>query len=122
MLPMPVTKALTKLGQDLADARRRRSLTVDMLIQRVQVSRPTWYRMEKGDPTVSLAAYAMAMFTLGYGAPLGDICDVSHDPSGQRMDRDRLPKRVTRPRPSRLPGGGEDLSDVPPPAQSGMEP
>jgi DNA-binding XRE family transcriptional regulator len=36
-----------------------------MMAERVGVSKGTYLRVEKGDPTVSLGAYAMALFVLG---------------------------------------------------------
>jgi hypothetical protein len=50
--------------------------------------------MEKGDPTVSLGAYAQALFVFGSGVPLGDRIDQGIDESGLVLDLERLPKRV----------------------------
>jgi len=69
-----------------------------MMAERIGVAAATYLRMERGDPTVSMAAYAMAYFVLGFGTPLADIVDASRDDIGLLLDGERLPKRVRRPR------------------------
>jgi hypothetical protein len=56
--------------------------------------------VEKGDPTVSLGVYAMALFALGFGDALGDLVDASRDEQGLLLDEQRVPKRI---RPKREP-------------------
>lgn len=57
-----------------------------------------WARMEKGDPTVSLGAYAQALFVLVFDAPLADLIDQRRDEQGLLLEAEQLPKRVTPPR------------------------
>jgi len=85
---------LTKLGADLAVARRKRSLTTAMMAERLGVAKSTYFRVERGDPTVSMGTYAMALFVLGFGDTLGDLIDPSRDEQGLLLDAQRLPKRV----------------------------
>jgi hypothetical protein len=101
ILSAPVRRSLLKLGADLSIARRRRRLTVVMMTERTGVSRATWQRMEKGDPTVSMGAYAQALFALGFGAPLGTIIDQRHDEQGMLLEVEHLPKRVRSTRPGK---------------------
>lgn len=98
ILAAPVRRSLAKLGADLSIARRRRRLTVALMTERTGVSRATWQRMEKGDPTVSMGAYAQALFALGFGAPLGTIIDQSRDEQGLLLSAEQLPRRVRPPR------------------------
>lgn len=103
VLPPRVRRSLAKLGADLATARRKRALTIRMMVERVGVSKATYRRIEKGDPSVSLGAYAMALFVLGFGDLLGDVVDPRRDDQGLLLDEDRLPQRVRvrkEPRPS----------------------
>ena len=93
-LPPPVRKSLAKFGADIAIARRKRSLTVMMMAERVGVSKGTYLRAEKGDPTVAMGVYAMALFTLGFGTIFADVVDASSDERGLLLDEQRLPKRV----------------------------
>jgi len=88
VLPPAVKRSLTKFGGDLAIARRKR------VAERMGVAKNTYLRAEKGDPKVGLGVYAMALFVLGFGSPLGALIDVSRDDTGLLLDEERLPKRV----------------------------
>lgn len=94
LLPGQVRRSLVKFGGDLSLARRKRTLTVGMMAERLGVSRATYTRMEKGDASVALGAYAQALFVLGFGAILGDLIDQRKDDQGLLLDSDRVPKRV----------------------------
>ena len=94
VLPPAVKRSLKKLGSDLAIARRKRGFTTPLMAERMGVAKNTYLRAEKGDPTVSLGVYAMALFVLGFGNALGELIDVSRDDTGLLLDENRLPKRV----------------------------
>lgn len=94
ILPASVRRSLIKFGSDIAIARRKRKLTVAMMVERLSISKGTFLRVEKGDPTVSLGVYAMALFALGLGNIFGDLVDSKKDDQGLLMDEQRLPKRV----------------------------
>lgn len=100
VLPPAVRRSLLKFGSDLSVARRKRRLTAAMMTERLGVSRSTYVRMEKGDATVALGAYAQALFVLGFGSPFGEIIDQARDEQGLLLDMSQLPKRI-RARPSR---------------------
>ena len=99
-LPPKIKRALAKLGADIAIARKRRSLTTSMMAERIGVAKSTYLKIEKGCPTVSMGAYAMAFFALGFDVALGEILDAGRDDQGLLLDAERLPKRV---RPKRTP-------------------
>jgi transcriptional regulator with XRE-family HTH domain len=65
-----------------------------MMAERVGVAKGTYARMEKGDPAVSMGAYAMALYVLGFGESFGDLVDMRSDEHGLILDEERLPKRV----------------------------
>jgi transcriptional regulator with XRE-family HTH domain len=94
LLPSSLRRSLTKFGNDLAVARRKRHLTVEMMAERTGVAKSTYTRIEKGDPAVAMRAYAMALFVLGFGEALGDLVDARRDDEGLLLDEERLPKRV----------------------------
>lgn len=94
LLPLPVRHSLSKFGRDLARARRKRRLTITMMAERMGVGANTYSRLERGDPTVAMGAYAMALFVLGFGPALGEIADVRRDEVGLQLDEEHLPKRV----------------------------
>ena len=99
VLPATVKRSLTKLGADLATARRKRGLTAAAVAERMGVSKSTYLRVEKGDPTVMLGVYAMALFVLGFGDAIRDLVDSSRDDAGLMLDEERLPKRVRMKKP-----------------------
>ncbi|MCG5055954.1 MAG: helix-turn-helix domain-containing protein [Myxococcales bacterium] len=93
-LPPRVRRGLAKFGFDLGVARKKRHLTAAMMAERMGVATSTYRRAEKGDPTVSLGVYAMALFVLGFGDALSEIIDPRRDDQGLLLDLERLPKRI----------------------------
>jgi DNA-binding XRE family transcriptional regulator len=101
LLPPKLRRSLAKFGADLAMARRKRHLTTAMMSERLGVAKSTYVRVEKGDPTVSMGVFAMALFVLGFGEPLASLVDASRDEQGLLLDAQRVPKRVrSRKEPS----------------------
>ena len=103
ILPSRVRRTLAKLGADIALARKKRGLTVTMMAERLAVAKTTYLRVERGDPAVSMATYAMTFFVLGFGDVLGVVLDPREDEQGLVLDAERLPKRVRvkkTPRPT----------------------
>jgi transcriptional regulator with XRE-family HTH domain len=97
-LPIPVKRALHTLGSDLRDARRRRRLPMALLAERALLSRTTLTKIERGDPGVSVGAYATVLFVLGMADRFADVADPRHDSVGRALDQERLPQRVRVPR------------------------
>jgi DNA-binding XRE family transcriptional regulator len=71
-LPSKLRRSLAKLGSDIATARRKRNLTTVMMAERIGSAKSTYLKVEKGDPSVSMGVYAMALFALGFGDAIGD--------------------------------------------------
>ena len=95
-LPIPVARALSKLGRDICDARRRRRIPVAMMAERASISRMTLSRVEKGEPGVSLGTYATVLFVLGMVERLAELGDVTHDAIGLELEEERLPQRIRK--------------------------
>lgn len=55
---------LRELGENIKLARLRRRLTMKLVCERAFVSRTTLTKIEKGDPTVSIGAYAAVLHAL----------------------------------------------------------
>lgn len=89
-----VEKSLVKLGQDIRDARLRRRIPTAIMAQRTSMSRTTLSKIEKGDSTVSMGAFAAVLFVLGMLERLKDIADLRYDKTGLMLDEERLPKRI----------------------------
>lgn len=96
-LPIPVIRALRKLGQDINSARRRRRITIKLMSDRANLSRSTIGKIEKGDSTTSIAGYASVLFVLGMTERLGDLVDAAYDLTGRHLEEENLPKRVRYP-------------------------
>jgi transcriptional regulator with XRE-family HTH domain len=94
VLPLQLCRSLSKFGHDLGIARRKRHLTIVMMAERTGLSKTTYLRIEKGDPSVAMGAYAMVLFVLGFGEAFGELTDVRRDEQGLILDEERLPKRV----------------------------
>lgn len=97
-LPLPVRRALRKLGEDISAARRRRKISVQLMAERAFVGRNTITRLEKGDPAVSIGIYATVLFVLGLTDRLAGLADFSVDEVGQALDEERLPARIRESR------------------------
>ena len=93
-LPIPVTRALRKLGHDIKDARRRRRIPMAIAAQRASISKPTLIKVERGDPTVSIASYATVLFVLGMADRLGELAAPKNDPVGLQLEGEHLPQRI----------------------------
>jgi hypothetical protein len=96
ILPAAVKRSLAKFGSDLSLARRKRGLTTQMMAERLAIARTTYLRAERGDHSVTMGVYAMALFVLGFGTALNDLVASHNDPRGLQLDADRVPKRVRR--------------------------
>jgi hypothetical protein len=101
--PLPVTRALRKLGHDIRDARRRRRLPMAIVMQRASISKPTLIKIERGDPTVSIANYATVLFVIGMVERLAELVDAKNDPVGLQLEEESLPKRVRLGRSQKAP-------------------
>ena len=97
-LPLPAAHALRTLGRDLALARRKRGISTTDMAQRLFVSRDTLWRLERGDPTVAMGTLATAAFILQLHDRLASLAAPASDELGLRLDEQRLPKRIRRPK------------------------
>lgn len=60
MLPDDVLRAICRVGEDLAMARRARRMSQADMAARIGVGRSTIVRMEAGDPRIGFATIASA--------------------------------------------------------------
>lgn len=102
-MPLPVKRALAKLGADIKAARLRRRITTTLMAERAFIVRSTLQKVEQGDPGVSLGVYATVLFILGLSERIADLADAGTDTVGLQLDEDRLPQRV---RASKRPSAG----------------
>src|SRR3954452_17493070 len=93
-LPVPVIRALRKLGQDIRDARRRRRIPAAILAERASISRMTLNKIENGDQGVYIGNYAAVLFALGLVDRLAYLADTAHDSVGRELEEEHLPQRI----------------------------
>lgn len=93
-LPIPVKRALSKLGKDIKDGRRRRRISTQMMADRAFISRTTLNKVEKGDASVAMGIYATILFILGLSDRLNDLADLQYDSVGKTLEEEFLPKRI----------------------------
>ncbi|MEO8752386.1 MAG: XRE family transcriptional regulator [Casimicrobiaceae bacterium] len=77
---------MRRLGEHVAIARARRKESQRAWAERIGVSLPTLIRLEKGDPTVSMAAYASALWLIGRVQALGEIVAPGTDRGALELD------------------------------------
>lgn len=97
----PMTaRAVSKLGEDIALARRARGIAAHDFAERSGISRATLYRLEHGDPGVSLNTLAMALHVLGRIDLLNNLLDPMADDVALMRMRQKVPKRIVRTKPT----------------------
>jgi transcriptional regulator with XRE-family HTH domain len=92
--PLPVARAITKLGEDVSRARRRRRLSRASLAERSGISESTLKRLERGDGAVAVENLARTLYVLGELSRLEGLLDSATDELGIQLADERLPKRV----------------------------
>lgn len=93
-IPLPVERAIQKLGGDLSLARRRRHISQASLAERIGSSLSTVRRMEKGDMRVPIHFFARTLHVFGEIQALEHLLDTPRDEIGLTLVDERLPKRI----------------------------
>jgi transcriptional regulator with XRE-family HTH domain len=90
-----LVKPLRELGERLQLARLRRRYSAETVAARAGVTRMTLYKVEKGDPTVSMGTYANVLRVLGLH---GDVDLLARDDVlGRKLQDLELPVRKIAP-------------------------
>jgi transcriptional regulator with XRE-family HTH domain len=95
-LPADTSGSIIKLGERIMIARKRRRLSSEEMAKRMFVSRKTLFRLEKGDPGISLGVFASALLVLGLDKDLLLIADPERDNVGIFHERQQLSKRIRK--------------------------
>lgn len=93
-VPLPVERAIRKLGSDISLARRRRHISQASLAERMGASLSTVRRMERGDLRVPIHFFARALHVFGEIQSLENLLDTAKDDIGLTLMDENLPKRV----------------------------
>ncbi len=111
------TRQLTALGERLRLARLRRRYSAESVAKRAGIVRATLYRVEKGEPGVSIATYANVLRVLGLQSDLDLLA--RDDVLGRKLQDLKLPTRKTAPRrPQPLEKPPLAVADPPTPSTS----
>lgn len=95
-LPPIALNSLRRLGENIAIARARRKESQRAWAERIGVSIPTLIRLEKGDPTVSMGAYAGALWLMSRAQALADIAAPEADLGALAADVRRAVRRRSK--------------------------
>lgn len=93
-IPLPVERALTRLGRNISLARRRRRMSQQMLAERIGASLNTVRRMEEGSAGTALQYVARAMQVFGELDKLEALLDTPQDSVGLTLMDETLPQRI----------------------------
>jgi len=93
-IPLPVERAIAKLGRDLSLARRRRQITQASLAERIGASLATVRRLEKGDPRIPIHFMARTLQVFGELDRLNQLLDTGEDQIGLSLMDEQVAKRV----------------------------
>jgi transcriptional regulator with XRE-family HTH domain len=89
-----VIAQLADLGERLRLARARRDIGTELFAERMNVSRETLRRLEKGDPSIAIGTYVRALSVLGLA---GDIDSLAADDElGRKLQDLELPRPQPR--------------------------
>ena len=88
--------AISRLGQDIKTARKKRRLSQRDFAAKMGVSLSTVQRLEGGDPGISTGVLAMAFIALGNLCRFTEVLDVASDDIGLIRDQSELPQRIRK--------------------------
>jgi transcriptional regulator with XRE-family HTH domain len=94
--PAAVEQSLLRLGSNIRTARLRRKMRLSDLADHIGISRYTMSDVEKGKPSVSIAAFVGALWALGLIDDLRDVADPDHDTEGKALESMRSPKTAAK--------------------------
>ncbi len=96
-----VQRQIEALSQRLRAARMRRSMTQEVMAERVGVSIPTLAKLESGDPSTSLATVLRALTVLGLAGDIDLLA--AQDTLGRELQDNALRRTNTPRRPPTTP-------------------
>jgi DNA-binding XRE family transcriptional regulator len=96
-LPLEVTMAAQRFGENVRLARVRRHMTQEELAQACGITRKTLYALEKGASGATVATAFTVLWKLGLLSTAAALADPDADEHGKILEAARRPKRVRNP-------------------------
>lgn len=93
-VPATVQDRLTRLGENIRVARKRRGYTAQRLAELAGVSRPLLSRLEAGHPGVAVGALLSVLWALQLDEDFELLAAPERDQLGQALAKAELPRRV----------------------------
>lgn len=81
-------RMLRKVGEQIKLARLRRKLSTALVAERAKISRATLWKIENGDPTVSMGAYLSVLFAIDLAEDI--LFLAREDEEGRKLQDQRL--------------------------------
>lgn len=81
-------RMLRKVGEQIKLARLRRKLSTSLVAERAKISRTTLWKIENGDPTVSMGAYLSVLFAIDLAEDI--LFLAREDEEGRKLQDQRL--------------------------------
>ena len=105
--PFPsVDRQLKSFGHRLREARLRRGISTVLFCERMNVSRDTLNRLEKGDASIAIGTYLRALRILGMDKDFEAVA--KNDELGRKLQDAKLLVRTPRGRAEKFLRIGED--------------
>ncbi len=105
--PFPsVDRQLKAFGQRLREARLRRDISTVLFCERMNVSRDTLNRLEKGDASIAIGTYLRALRILGMDKDFEAVA--KNDELGRKLQDAKLLVRRPRGRAEKRLRSGDD--------------
>jgi len=90
----PVSDAFAEIGKNLKTWRKIYALKAAQVAQRAGISLGTLYKIEKGDPSVSVASFLEVARSLGLLDNIADCLDPLSSDLGRARVSESLPQRI----------------------------
>ena len=81
-------RMLRKVGEQIKLARLRRKLSTSLVEKKTKISRATLWKIENGDPTVSMGAYLSVLFAIDLAEDI--LFLAREDEEGRKLQDQRL--------------------------------
>ena len=96
-LPLEVTTAAQRFGENVRLARIRRRMSQEELAQACGITRKTLYALEKGAPGTSVATAFAVLWKLGLLSTTTALANPDADEHGKILEAAHRPQRVRNP-------------------------